>query len=84
VEFAGKQMAQIRNQILLNKIALRLKELREEKGVSQEHLYNETEIHIARVETAKVNVSVSTLERLCSYFGLTLGEFFAGIERKEK
>lgn len=73
-------MAQIRNQILLNKIALRLKSLREEMGISQEHLYNETEIHIARIETAKVNISVSTLSKLCDYFGVSLSEFFKGMD----
>jgi len=72
-------MAQIRNQLLLNKIAFRLKELREEKGISQEQLYNETEVHIARLETAKVNVSISTLDKLCKYFKVSLSDFFEGL-----
>ena len=75
-------MAQIRNQPLLKKIALRLKELRLAQNVTQEHLYNETEIHIGRIETAKVNISVSTLSRLCKYFGISITEFFEGIEKK--
>jgi len=69
-------MAQIRDQALLQRIALRLKKLREKKGVSQEQLYNETDIHIARIETAKVNVSISTLSKLCDYFEISLSEFF--------
>lgn len=73
-------MGQIRDEKLLNQIALRLKALREEHKVSQEELYNDTEIHIARIETSRVNVSVSTLSRLCEYFGITLNEFFAGIK----
>lgn len=72
-------MAQIRNQDLLNKIALRIKQLRLEKGVSQAEIYNEIEVHIARIETAKVNISVSTLSKLCEYFGVSLLEFFKGI-----
>jgi len=72
-------MAQIRDQELLQKIALRLKRLRDKKGVSQEDVLNETDIHIARVETAKVNVSVSTLSKLCAYFDVSLSEFFKGI-----
>lgn len=74
-------MAQFRDQELLDRIAARLKDLREEKGMSQEDVYNETDIHIARIETAKVNVSVSTLSKLCEYFGVSLTEFFMKIEK---
>ena len=72
-------MAQIRDQELLQQIALKLKKLREKKGVSQEQLYNETDIHIVRIETGKVNISVSTLSKLCSYFDVSLSEFFKKI-----
>lgn len=74
-------MKQIRNDILLKKIALRLKALREEKGLSQEELYNETNIHIARIETARINISVSTLSSLCKYFDISLTEFFKKIDK---
>jgi len=69
-------MAQRRDEILLQKIALRIKGLREKSGLSQEQVYNDTEIHIARIETGKANVSVSTLSALCGYFGVTMAEFF--------
>jgi len=69
-------MGQIKDEILLQKIAARLKSLRVKKGESQEEIYNQTDIHIARIETAKVNISVSTLSKLCSYFGITLSQFF--------
>ena len=72
-------MAQLRDQELLQRIALKLKQLREKKGLSQEEVYNETDIHIARIETAKVNVSVSTLSKLCDYFDVSLSEFFKKI-----
>ena len=72
-------MAQIRDQELLQHIALRLKKLREKKGLSQEQVFYDTDIHIARIETAKVNVSVSTLSKLCAYFEISLSEFFKKI-----
>ena len=72
-------MAQIRDQELLHRIGLKLKQLREKKGLSQEQIYNETVIHIARIETAKVNVSVSTVSILCDYFEISLSEFFKKI-----
>lgn len=46
------------------------------RGVSQEVMYMDTQIHIARIETAKVNISVSTIDAICSYFGISLSEFF--------
>ena len=73
-------MGQIRDEILLRKIALRLKKLREEKDISQETLYRDTDINIARIETTKVNISVSTLSRLCEYFGISMFEFFKKID----
>lgn len=72
-------MKQVRNQELLLKIALRIKQLRELKGVSQEIMYMDTQIHVARIETAKVNISVSTLDAICQYFGITLGDFFQSL-----
>lgn len=68
------------NQELLSRIAERIKQLREERGVSQEDLYLDTDIHIARVELGKVNITVSTLQDICSYFGISMVEFFKGVE----
>lgn len=70
-------MGQIREEELLRQIALTLKKLREEKGISQDTVFNDTNIHIARIEVAKVNLSVSTLARLCDYFEISVSEFFA-------
>ncbi len=70
-------MKQIRNQDLLLRIALRIKRLRELRGISQEVMYMDTQIHVARIETARVNISVSTLDAICRYFDITLAEFFA-------
>lgn len=69
-------MKQLRDQDLLLDIAKRIKELREGKGLTQEEVYIDTQIHIARIETARVNISVSTLKALCDYFDITLSDFF--------
>jgi len=61
---------------LLKQIARRCKELREQIGVSQEEVLNETNIHIGRIEMAEINVTASTLKVLCTYFDISLGEFF--------
>lgn len=64
------------NQELLNQIAKRVKLLREKYEVSQEAFYIDTDIHIARIEQGKVNITVSTLQAVCDYFGITLEDFF--------
>ncbi|MCH5329077.1 MAG: helix-turn-helix transcriptional regulator [Coprobacter sp.] len=68
-------MKQIRNQELLLNIALKIKRLREDRGISQEIMYMDTQIHIARIETAKINISISTLDAICRYFGISLSDF---------
>ena len=68
------------NQELLSKIAQRIKQLREEQNISQEVFYIDTDIHIARIEVGKVNITVSTLQDICHYFKITLADFFNGIK----
>lgn len=68
------------NQELLGKIAKRIKQLRDEKSISQDSFYIDTDIHIGRIESGKVNITVSTLKAICDYFDITLSEFFNGIQ----
>jgi transcriptional regulator with XRE-family HTH domain len=66
--------------ILLKKIALRIKKLREKNELTQEQFLNDTGIHIGRIETAKRDLSVSTLKKIAKYFNLTLSQFLKGID----
>lgn len=68
------------NTELLLKIAIRIKELRNEKNISQEMFYMDTDIHIARIELGKVNITVSTLQDICNYFQISLSDFFSGMK----
>ena len=70
---------QRKDTILVSKIASRIKQLREEKGISQEIFFLDTDIHIARIETGKSNITVSTLSAICDYFGISLIDFFKDI-----
>jgi transcriptional regulator with XRE-family HTH domain len=74
-------MGQMRNDKLLRLIALKIKELRLQRNITQEDFYNDTTIHIARIETGKVNITVSTIKAICSYFNISLGEFFSKVEK---
>lgn len=62
---------------LLLSLAIRLKELRKGKGLTQEDVYNDTGIHIARIEQGKRDISYTTLIKLADYFGVTLDYFKA-------
>lgn len=68
-----------RNTKLLKKIALKLKQLREERKLTQEVVYNDTGVNIGRIEAAKRDVSISTLEIICKYFKISLSEFLGGL-----
>jgi len=71
------------NKELLLIIAMKIKQLREDKGISQEIFYIDTDIHVARIETGKLNITVSTLQAICDYFEISLCEFFMDIRKKE-
>jgi len=71
---------QRRNKELLLKIAQKIKQLREGKDISQDLFYIETDIHIARIETGKLNITVSTLQDICDYFGISLSDFFKEVK----
>jgi len=65
------------NKELLLKIAQRIKQLREERNITQDIFYIDTDIHIARIETAKTNITVGTLHDICNYFSISLTDFFS-------
>jgi transcriptional regulator with XRE-family HTH domain len=73
-------MPQIRDKKLLQKIAVIVKDLRTQENLSQEDVYNDTNIHIGRIETAKANVTVSTLSAICKYFKISLSDFHSKVE----
>jgi transcriptional regulator with XRE-family HTH domain len=75
-------MTQTRDENLLLSIALVLKELREDKGVSQHDVYIDTGVHIGRIEALKTNPSVCSLSVLLKYFRIKLSEFYVKVEKR--
>ncbi|WP_278602865.1 helix-turn-helix domain-containing protein [Alistipes indistinctus] len=72
---------QIRESVKLS-VAARLRELREQKGVSQESVYIDTDLNVGRIEAAMNNLTIDTLAILCDYYGVTFEEFFRGIQTR--
>ncbi len=62
--------------LLLLKLAQRVKELRKIKGVTQEDALNDTGIQFSRIEQGKRDVQLSTLSKICEYFEISFKDFF--------
>lgn len=63
----------------LQLLAKRLKEIRSEKGLSQEELAYRSEItlsQIARIETVRINPTVSTIFKIARTLEVPLSELF--------
>lgn len=73
-------MGKRKSEKFLKKIALRIKQLRDKNSITQEVFYNDTGINIGRIERAKRDFSMTTLQIICDYFEITPTEFFKGIE----
>jgi DNA-binding XRE family transcriptional regulator len=80
--FVSEMKSQRCNTELLKKVAQRIKQLRDKENVSQDNFYIDTDIHIARIETGKTNITISTLDDICRYFSITLAEFFSTLEEQ--
>ena len=61
------------------KIGIRIKELREEKGMSQKDLSYKADLdrsYIASVETGKRNISIVNIEKVAVALEVSLKDFF--------
>ena len=63
----------------LQLLAKRLKEIRSEKGLSQEELAHRSELtlsQIARIETVRINPTISTIFKIARTLEVPLSELF--------
>ena len=68
----------------LNDLAERLKALRKKRKLSQMRVTMDTGINIGRVESGKRMLSVYSVAILCSYYGVSMEEFFPGNQTDRK
>ena len=61
---------------LLPAIAANLRKLRKTRKLSQIDVYIDTDIHVGRIERGQTNMTVTTLSDLCTYYQISLKEFF--------
>jgi hypothetical protein len=70
---------QVRNDLLLKAIGQKLRQIRLEREMSQENVLFDTDIYLTRIETGRLNVTVSTLSELCRGYHITMKDLFAGM-----
>ena len=76
---------QRRDEELLQKIILRVKELRHmHNHQSQEQLAEATELGIAQLESGKNFPNLTTISIICKFYNITLDEFFAPLHNPPK
>ena len=76
---------QRRDEELLQKIILRVKELRHmHNHQSQEQLAEATELGIAQLESGKNFPNLTTISIICKFYNITLDEFFAPLPAERK
>lgn len=68
------------DQELLDKIATGIKNMREEHGISQEIFIHDTGIHIGRIELGMINITITTLKKVCFYFKVPLSTFLSSLD----
>lgn len=69
---------------VMTRFGQRLREIREEAGVSQEKLAEQAGVHrtyVSSVERGKRNVSLVNIERFAAALGVTMGELMPDTKR---
>ncbi|HWY10311.1 MAG TPA: helix-turn-helix transcriptional regulator [Bacteroidia bacterium] len=69
-------MAKSRNKAFISSVAERLKEVREQKGFTQEIVVYDTGINIGRIESGRRDISLTTIKALCDYYEISVQDFF--------
>ena len=67
----------------LGKLGSRIRQLRKERGLSQDRLAlecNLTQTYISQIERGERNVSVLAIQLLAQAMGITLAQLFDGME----
>jgi transcriptional regulator with XRE-family HTH domain len=59
-----------------NAAILELKKMRDALGKTQDEVFDETKIHIGRIESQKRDIRLTTVYRLCEYYKASVPEFF--------
>lgn len=62
----------------------RIRELRNVHCHTQEYVIENTGVDVSHIENGRDTPSVASISRLCKFYGITLGEFFAPLNYPPK
>ncbi|GAA4358799.1 hypothetical protein GCM10023185_24780 [Hymenobacter saemangeumensis] len=65
---------------LLHELARRLKAARETRKLTLQEVYDATGIHVGRIESSRVNITVLTLATLCQHYQIRLAAVVEELE----
>lgn len=71
---------QYRNEKLIQAVSKHLRQIREERGLSQEKVTFQKNIYLTRIENGYRDITLNTLMRLCDVYQITMYEFFKGLD----
>ncbi|WP_462353907.1 helix-turn-helix domain-containing protein [Alistipes timonensis] len=74
---------QYRNEKLIQAVGHYLRQLREERGLSQEKVTFQKNIYLTRIENGYRDITLNTLIRLCDAYQITLRDFFKGLNYEQ-
>lgn len=74
---------QYRNEKLIQAVGQYLRQLREERGLSQEKVTFQKNIYLTRIENGYRDITLNTLMRLCDAYQITLRDFFKGLNYEQ-
>ncbi len=67
------------DQELVRKAGQRLRQIRESRQLLQDIVDMDIDVNCSRIERGRSNITISTLSKLCTYYGIGLDEFFRGL-----
>lgn len=73
-------MTKQRDAEYLAAVGRRLRKLREERGLSREKVLFRKNVYLYAIESGRLNITVSTLAAICEEYGITLHEFYKGLD----
>ena len=68
------------NDTLLRSIGERLKQIRLNRGLTQEVVTDRTKVNVGLYEIGKTNITIVVLTVLCNLYDITLEEFFKEVK----
>ncbi len=65
---------------LVRQVTDKLRKIRKAHRLTQTAVYEDTGIHIGRIESRDTNLTITAIGILCKYYEIPLEEFFKGID----